>query len=311
VSLALTAAPDAEAALLDFRSWLENDRRLSAHTLDSYMRDLSQFIGFLSRHLGGAPKLADLAGLGLADFRAFLAARAAEGAGASSRARALSSIRGFYRWCDKGGVLHNPHIGRLRGPKQPATLPRALSPGETAVLLDEADAGEGWTRLRDRALFTLLYGCGLRISEALALSVADAPRPGAMLRVTGKGRKQREVPVLKQVAESVAAYLAACPYASAPARPLFLGAKGKRLDPAVAQKSMRDLRRLIGLPESATPHALRHSFATHLLEGGADLRAIQDLLGHESLSTTQRYTRLDAEALMKTYRDAHPRAKGG
>jgi integrase/recombinase XerC len=305
---------EARAAWLD---WLATERRASPHTLDAYGRDVADLLAFLTAHLGRRPDAQALAALPLGDVRAFLAARAAQGAGNSTRARQLAAVRGFLRFlARRRGEAPAPLTG-LRGPKRRPPLPRALSPEDArafgtridAVRMTERTPRPAWQAARDAALFTLLYGCGLRIAEALSLTLAEAPLPGRneALRVTGKGGKARIVPVLPVVREAMAAWLAHRPGAE-PQEPLFIGVRGARLRAAVAQKAMRDYRRLAGLPEHATPHALRHSFATHLLAGGADLRAIQELLGHASLSTTQRYTALDMEGLLATWRMAHPRA---
>lgn len=306
-----------EEARTAWLAWLAAERRASPHTLDAYGRDVSDLLAFLTPHLGRMPDAATLVALPLADVRAFLAARAAEGAGNSTRARQLAAVRGFLRFLARQRGEAPVALTGLRGPKRRPPLPRALSPedarefgtGIGAVRMTERTPLPAWQAARDAALFTLLYGCGLRIAEALSLTVAEAPLPGRAeaLRVTGKGGKTRIVPVLPLVREAIAAWLAHRPGAE-PEAPLFTGVRGARLQAAVAQKAMRDYRRLAGLPEHATPHALRHSFATHLLAGGADLRAIQELLGHASLSTTQRYTALDSEGLLATWRMAHPRA---
>ena len=300
-----------------FLAWMRDERRASPHTLEAYGRDIGDFLGFLTGFQGTEPGLEALSALRPTDLRAFLAARAAAGAGAATRARQLAAVRGFLRFLAKRHGLKPLALAGLRGPRLPRPVPRAISAehaqalGHEVGLVHDTPRAErpGFQAARDMALFTLLYGCGLRISEALALDIRDAPLPGddAALRVLGKGGKTRIVPVLPAVRQVVAAWLAQRPDAT-PDEPLFLGARGKRLDPAIAQKSMRDYRRLAGLPEHATPHALRHSFATHLLGGGADLRAIQELLGHASLSTTQRYTAVDAAALLATWRQNHPRA---
>jgi len=305
---------EARARYLD---WLARERRAAAHTVAAYGRDLADLLHFLAGHLGEEADLDALAGLRAADLRAFLAARAAAGAGPATRARQLAAIRGFLRYLARTAGIEPLALAAIRGPRLRPPVPRALTPGQALEVagdigqVHDPDRAErpAEQAARDTALFTLLYGCGLRIGEALALDIGDAPLPGsaAGLRVTGKGGKQRVVPVLPAVRQAIAAYLALRPGAAA-AEPLFLGARGARLDPAVAQKSLRDFRRLAGLPEHATPHALRHSFATHLLGGGADLRAIQELLGHASLSTTQRYTAVDAAGLLATWQKAHPRA---
>jgi integrase/recombinase XerC len=300
-----------EAARVAFLEWLGQERRASALTVEAYGADIAGFLGFLARHLGGEADLAALASLRLADLRAWLAALAADGAGNATRARHVSAVRSFFRFLARRHDVDNPALRLIATPRAARPAPRALAPSharevteQIAVMSDSAVI-----QARDTALFTLLYGCGLRIAEALALDVRDAPLPGldGTLRVVGKGAKQRIVPVLPVVREAIAAWLVLHPDRR-PASPLFLGARGRRLDPAVAQRTLRLFRRLHGLPEHATPHALRHSFATHLLAGGADLRSIQDLLGHASLSTTQRYTSVDEARLVDVWRRSHPRA---
>ncbi|MEO5338444.1 MAG: tyrosine recombinase XerC [Magnetospirillum sp. WYHS-4] len=288
------------------------EKRMSAHTVEAYGHDVAAFLDFAAGHLGHPPGLADLAGLETRDFRAWLSRRNADGLARSSTARALSTLRGFFRFLDRRGLGHNAALGALRGPKVPKSVPKALEEPDALEAVEAVQelSDDDWIGKRDAAVLTLLYGCGLRIGEALGLTRAQAPL-GDSLRVTGKGNKQRLVPVLPAVNEAIQAYLAACPYPLRPEDPLFLGARGGALDPAIVQRQMRRLRALLGLPETATPHALRHSFATHLLAGGGDLRTIQELLGHASLSTTQRYTDVDAARLQAVYRDAHPRARRG
>jgi len=294
-----------------FLAWLAQERRASPHTTEAYGADIAAFLGFLTNHLGAEPDLRALAVLRQADVRAWLAAQAGDGLSNRSRARHLSAVRSFFRYLSRRHGIENPMIRLVATPRGRPPLPRALTP--EAARSVSRDIGEmsdtAFAQARDTALFTLLYGCGLRIGEALALDVRDAPLPGtdATLRVTGKGSRQRIVPVLPVVRQAIAAWLAVHPDPQ-PDSPLFLGARGKRLDPGVAQKTLRIFRQQNGLPDHATPHALRHSFATHLLAGGADLRAIQDLLGHASLSTTQRYTAVDEARLMEVWRKAHPRA---
>ncbi len=311
LSVGFAAAADLVPAIAGWRARLEDEKRASRHTLSNYTRDLAAFLAFLQDHLGEPPTLAALAGLKPADFRGFLARRVQGGLKAASNARALSTLRGFFRYLDRAGLARNAHIGAMRGPKLPKSLPKALDMADAAALLDidDADASAPWVAARDRAVLALLYGAGLRIDEALSLP-RDAAPLGEMLRVVGKGRKARDVPVLPQVRDMIDAYVRLCPFKTKPADPLFVGVRGKRLNAGIVQARVRQLRVELGLPDSATPHALRHSFATHLLGAGADLRAIQELLGHASLSTTQRYTAVDAERLIDVYAAAHPRARG-
>lgn len=300
----------AEEARQAFLLWLAHERRASPLTVEAYRRDTGFFLAFMTTHLGGEPDLATLAGLRAADLRAWLAKEAGEGAGNATRSRHLSAVRGFFRFLARRHGISNPQVALLAAPRVKRPLPRALSaPQAKAVARDIGEASDDAAiQARDIALFSLLYGSGLRIAEALALNLADAPLPGseAMLRVVGKGSKQRIVPVLPAVRTAIAAWLRVHPDRR-PDAPLFLGARGERLNPGVAQRTMRHFRRLNGLPEHATPHALRHSFATHLLAGGADLRSIQELLGHASLSTTQRYTSVDTDRLMEVWHRTHPR----
>jgi integrase/recombinase XerC len=301
-------SPAVAAAVDRWRAWLVGERRLSANTVAAYGHDLDAFLLFLCGHLGAPPDLRDLEALTAADFRGFLAARAAAGLARASVARAMATLRSLFRFLDRNGLAHNAAIGAIRTPKVARSVPRPLSAPQALAAVDavgELD-DEPWIALRDVALLALLYGCGLRIGEALALNRGDAPTRETMV-VTGKGRKQRLVPVLPVVIRAVAAYLDACPYDPGRDGPLFVGARGKRLDPGVVQRQLRRLRARLGLPETATPHALRHSFATHLLAAGGDLRTIQELLGHASLSTTQRYTAVDTTRLAQVHRAAHPR----
>jgi integrase/recombinase XerC len=246
-----------------------------------------------------------------ADFRAYLARLAADDLARSSSARAMSVLRGFFRFLDRSGLVHNPALATVRSPRLPQSVPKALTAGEAEETLASAAelSNQPWIGKRDIAILTLLYGCGLRLAEALGLTRKEAPLQPGMIRILGKGRKERLVPILPAVAEAVADYLAALPYPLAPGDALFLGARGGPLNPRLVQRRMQELRALLGLPEKASPHALRHSFATHLLAGGGDLRAIQELLGHASLSTTQRYTAIDAARLIEVYDKAHPRAR--
>jgi len=310
---AFPAAADLLDAVTLWQAWLAHERRASPHTVAAYGRDLAGFFDFLRDHLGGLPDLAALGALTAADFRAWLARRAADALMRSSSARALSVLRGFFRFLDRRGLTKNAALAAVRTPKLPRSVPKPLSEVDADAALEAADKDEAtlepWIARRDVAVLTLLYGCGLRISEALGLSRGEAPLTPGTLTVTGKGGKTRQVPVLPAVADAVAAYVAACPWRLPPEEALFRGARGGPLHPRLVQRRMESLRQQLLLPETATPHALRHSFATHLLAGGGDLRAIQELLGHASLTTTQRYTALDAERLLAVYDKAHPRAR--
>lgn len=308
--ISFAAKADLAEVVKAWQLWLRSERRCSEHTLDAYGRDLSSFLNFLSEHQGQLPDLALLGQIGTNDIRAWLAARTGEGLARSSLARSMSTLRNFFHYLDRNELVHNPVVAKVKGPRPPQSVPKALGQDEALETLKLAAQmyDEPWLAARDVALFTLLYGCGLRLGEALGLNGKDVPKAATMV-ITGKGRKQRLVPVLPVVLDSIADYLDQCPYVSGPDDPLFVGARGDRLNPGVVQRQMRRLRPHLGLPDTATPHALRHSFATHLLAGGGDLRTIQELLGHASLSTTQRYTSVDAAALLRVHEKAHPRAK--
>jgi integrase/recombinase XerC len=302
--------PDLAEAIRRWQAWLQHERRASPHTVASYGRDLAGFCDFLLEHLGDVPGLGHLSALAAGDFRAWLARRAGDGLERSSTARALSTVRTFFRFLDRQGLAHNPALATIRTPKLPRSLPKPLTEADAveAVTAIAALAKDAWQGKRDAAVLALLYGAGLRIAEALGLVRANAPlRPG-LLTILGKGSKERVVPILPAVASAIADYVAACPWHLPPDGPLFVGARGGPLNPRLVQRQMERLRGRLGLPETATPHALRHSFATHLLGNGGDLRAIQELLGHASLSTTQRYTAVDSTALLAAYA-AHPRAR--
>ncbi len=304
------AAPDLAAALEDWRGRLETERRMSPHTVAAYRRDVDGFLAFLRGHLGALPDLAALSALDAADFRAWLARRAGAGLSRGSTARALSAVRGLFRHLERRGLAPSAALARVRTPPLPHGIPKPLGEADALDVLRRAAelAPKPWIAARDVAVLTLLYGCGLRIGEALGLDQRDAPEAGGTMTVTGKGRRQRVVPVLPAVAGAIRIYRRACPFPGDDGRPLFYGARGGRLDAGVVQRVMRRLRADLGLADSATPHALRHSFATHLLAGGGDLRTIQELLGHASLSTTQRYTEVDAARLVEVYDRSHPRA---
>ncbi|MBL8543795.1 MAG: tyrosine recombinase XerC [Hyphomonadaceae bacterium] len=301
----------AAALLSQWIAHLRDERRFAANTLEAYARDVAAFLGFLAQHLGGEVSAADLASLEPRDLRAYLAHRRQGPDALSDRSvsRALAAIRSFYRYIERRHGLANARLALVRGPKLKRPLPRPVSEAAAQALIAEADAdaSEAWIGARDAALITLLYAAGLRISEALSLTGAARPLSEA-LRVTGKGGKQRIVPLLPAAREAVERYAALCPYALTHDAPLFRATRGGALSPRMAQALMQRLRVHLGLPSSATPHALRHAFATHLLANGGDLRAIQELLGHESLSTTQGYASVEAKKILQSYRRAHPRA---
>jgi integrase/recombinase XerC len=305
------AAPDLAAEAARWLGHLAGERRVSAHTLDAYARDLRQFLGHLAER--APPDLASFSRLAPADIRAYMAARRADGIGSRSLLRMLAGIRSFARHLERAGKGNAAPFSAIRTPKVARRLPRPLTVSAACEIASvDCRAGEerpAWVLARDAAVLGLLYGAGLRISEALAIKRADAPI-GACdgLTLIGKGRKVRCVPILPAVARAIEAYLDLCPYPLSPQGPLFVGAKGGRLSPRIIQLAVERLRGALGLPATATPHALRHSFATHLLARGGDLRTIQELLGHASLSTTQIYTAVDSTRLLEAYRAAHPRA---
>lgn len=296
------ASREIKQLIAQWQSWLLNERRYSPHTLDAYSRDLSGFFDFAAEHLGKVPETADLAKLEVRDFRAYLSQRAARHIDKSSLARELSTLKNFFKWLARYDILRNPALSVIRTPRRAKVLPKALEVNDTFNVIDEAQnlASNSWQGLRDMAIFTLLYGCGLRISEALSLNVGDIGN-NDFLRIKGKGNKERIVPLLPVVVENINKYLAECPYQPKQGEPLFLGASGDRLVPRIIQRQMQKIRAYLGLPDNLTPHALRHSFATHLLAEGTDLRSIQELLGHASLTTTQRYTDVQIETLKKEY----------
>ncbi|WP_284272816.1 tyrosine recombinase XerC [Bradyrhizobium iriomotense] len=316
------AAPKIELASADdsiaqeMMRWLSHlgaERRLSPKTLEAYARDLRQCLDFLCTHWGERVTLNRFAALEATDIRAFMAMRRADDVAGRSLMRALAGLRSFGRFLEREGNGKVGALSAIRAPKVAKSLPKPL-PMASAKRLTDADERTGeeretWILVRDAAVMALLYGSGLRISEALGLKRRDVPRPGEgdVLVVTGKGNKTRMVPVLQNVLALVAEYVAMCPHPLAAEGPIFVGARGGPLSPRIIQLAMERLRGALGLPDSATPHALRHSFATHLLSRGGDLRAIQELLGHSSLSTTQVYTGIDSERLLEVYASAHPR----
>ena len=292
----------------DWLAVLRYDRRLSPHTLRAYGDDTARFLAFLADHTGGPVTAETLAVLRPADFRAFLTVRRGEGLGPRGVQRALAALRSLYRHLERAGLAGSAAVKALRSPKIPHTLPRPLSESDALRVIAEAGSEKTkWLAARNVALITLLYGAGLRISEALSLKRGMAAL-GQTLTIIGKGRKERMVPVIAAVREAIAAYMDCCPFDPGKNGPLFLSRKGAAMTPREAQRVMQELRSRLGLSPSATPHALRHSFATHLLQNGGDLRAVQELLGHASLSTTQKYTEVEENRVMAIYRSAHPRA---
>lgn len=296
--------------LESWRDWLASERRLSPHTVENYLADVAAFLSFLNDHLGKVCALDDLGKLSVRDFRSYLARLHHDNRARTSTARTMSSIRSLFKYMAKNGLAENASILSLRSPKVPNSLPKPMTAADAKHMVAEvaSESDEPWVGKRDTAVLLLLYGCGLRIGEALSLNRGDAPK-GDTMTVTGKGNKQRLVPVLRVVRDAIADYIRDCPYGHYDSDPLFYGVRGKRLAAKIIQNRMQDLRAQMGLPDSATPHALRHSFATHLLADGGDLRTIQELLGHSSLASTQRYTEVDSARLLSVYRDAHPRAR--
>lgn len=307
-----TSATGSEGAVALLERWLAGLSAVegaSPKTVTAYRHDVSGYLGFLAQHWGEPAGKAALARVSTRDMRSWMAYERARGLSARSLARALSAVKSFYRWLLEAEGLDAPAVVATRTPKIKARLPRPISADAARTMIDTAEVQhkQDWAGTRDVAILTLLWGCGLRISEALSLTARDVPLPD-MLRITGKGGKERLVPVLPAATKAVEAYVRACPWEITGDRPLFLGIRGGALNPTQVQKTVRDLRLQLGLPETTTPHALRHSFATHLLEAGGDLRSIQELLGHASLSTTQVYTGVDQVRLLEVYDQTHPRA---
>lgn len=299
-------------ALARVEEWLVHlarERGRAAKTIEAYRRDLEQFASFLRAHLKRPPSLHDVAHVNLKTLRAFAAARRRAGISSRSLARSLSALRMFYRWLESRHGITNPAIARLARPKVPHSVPKPLTVEKSRALSSAITADEPWIAARDRAVLLLLYGAGLRISEAVGLRVSDLPTAERdVIRIVGKGGKERLAPILPVVRDAIADYRRLCPHQLAPDDIAFRGARGGPLSPRIIQLVIASLRDHLGLPETATPHALRHSFATHLLSSGGDLRQIQELLGHASLSTTQLYTEVDRDRLMAVYDQAHPRA---
>jgi len=310
----LAGASGLQREAVAWLSSLSAERRLSPKTVEAYTRDLRQFVMFLTGHLGEAPSPASVIGLKPLDLRAFLAARRRGGIESRSLMRQLAALRSFARHLEHEGYGAASAFAAIRGPKLSKGLPKPVAASAALAMTDDAtragEAREPWVLARDAAVLALLYGCGLRISEALGIQRRDAPVGQADdLRVLGKGGKTRAVPVIAPVRRAIEAYLVLCPYHLPETGPLFVGQKGGPLSPRIIQYAVAGLRGALGLPDTATPHALRHSFATHLLSRGGELRAIQELLGHASLSTTQIYTQVDSSRLLAAYDSAHPRAR--
>lgn len=310
-TIAQAADPGLHGLVANWLKHLGSERRLSAKTLEAYERDLRQFLDFLHQRFDEPASVTLFKGLKPMDVRAFMAARRAQDVQSRSLMRQIAGLRSFARYLERQGLANASAFAAIRSPRLPKSLPKPL-PAKDALAICEADSGETlepWIVARDSAVMILLYGAGLRISEALSLTAREAPvMPGAIFSVTGKGGKRRSLPVLPVMAKAVMHYMQLCPWNLQPNEALFRGAKGGALSPRIVQLAMARLRGALGLPENATPHALRHSFATHLLGRGGDLRSIQELLGHASLSTTQIYTKVDTARLLEAYRAAHPRA---
>ena len=305
----LEATPKLLTARKDWLEQLEKSRRVAKLTVEAYERDSRQFLSFLCEHLGHRPDISDLSELRVADIRSFLAYRRNEGVGSRSLGRGLAGIRSFFRFLTRAGLADVPAARVVRTPKQPKSLPKPLNIADALHIVDKKTQldDEPWVASRNAAILTLCYGCGLRISEALSLTPADfSDKNATSIYVTGKGGKTRLVPVIPAVHEAIDDYLSCCPFILPPDQPLFRGVRGGKLQRAIVERAVQQLRSSLGLPDSVTPHALRHSFATHLLSRGGDLRTIQELLGHASLSTTQIYTGVDTDRLMEVYKKAHP-----
>ncbi len=307
----LPLSRDLDQAIEAWLGHLRHERAAAEKTLEAYARDVRQFLDFFACHLGHGPCLGDLENLDTKTVRSFLASRRRTGTVSRSLARTLSALRQLFRWLEAQGLIENRVVLQIASPKVPHSVPKPLTVEKAAGVVDAGAGAElDWIEARDSAVLLLLYGSGLRISEALGLRTKDAPTGARdVLRIKGKGNKERVVPVLPLVRAAVERYMALCPYPLEPDEALFRGAKGGPLSPRIIQLAMERLRAALGLPPTATPHALRHSFATHLLSAGADLRQIQELLGHASLSTTQAYTEVDRDRLLAVYDAAHPRSR--
>ncbi len=307
--LSLTCTSKVQKIITDWQKHLLLERRLSPKTGESYEMDIKEFTAFLHGYLEKQVDVKDLKKLTVTDFRSFLADRAGQKVSRASIARELSAIRNFFKFLAREGILENTAIRSIRSARRAKVLPKPLTQNDAIRFLEAVPmvAQSSWQAKRDTALYTLLYGCGLRIAEALSLNVRDFPLSADAFTITGKGNKQRLVPVLPLVRQCIKMYLSVHPHPD-PGAPLFVGSRGERINPGVVQRNVRAIRHYLNLPDTVTPHALRHSFATHLLQNGGDLRTVQELLGHESLSATQRYTEVDIHQLQAVYEQAHPRA---
>lgn len=296
------ADDDLQSIIARWKQYLASEKMYSAHTLDAYTRDLALFINFFEKE----QNLQEIESKTVHDFRAFLSYRNKKNINKSSIAREMSAVKNFYNWLDRNELAKNSAISIISSPKQDKSIPKALDVDDTFRVLNLAfkEASSPWQGLRDKAIFTILYGCGLRISEALSLNIGDIGSAD-IIKIRGKGNKERIVPILPIVIETIDEYLAACPYDLKQGEPIFVGARGERLSPRIVQRQMQKIRGILGLSDNLTPHALRHSFATHLLAEGTDLRAIQELLGHSSLSTTERYTDVEISTLKTEYEKSH------
>ena len=301
---------DCREVIVTWDSWLENQRRLSSNTRIAYLHDLEVFLAFLSKHLGQQISLIDLENITLTDFRSFITEIQIEGLSKSSTARTISTVRNFFHYLHRELAITNRHVDQIKSPKTNHSLPKALtvSDAKESIELSQTLSKTAWVGARDSAVLHLLYGCGLRISEVLNMN-GDIVPFSETITIIGKGSKQRLIPILPSVQDAIDNYLDTCPFQITNETPLFYGVRGKRLNPAIVQRMMRSVQAALGLPSTATPHAFRHSFGTHLLINGGDLRAIQELLGHSSLSTTQKYTDVDTAYLLEVHQKAHPRAQ--
>ncbi len=308
--LSITCDVKLRNVLEEWQNNLKLDRRLSLLTAESYLIDIKEFMHFLSEYLGKTVEIADLKKLKVSDFRSFLVWRTEKNVVRSSIARGMSTLRNFFKHCTRVGLFENPAIMAVHTGRGAKILPHPLSVEDARCFLEAVDevVQDSWQAKRDKALYLLMYGCGLRIAEALSLNVGDIPLNGEAFVIRGKGNKERLIPLLPVVKRAIVSYMKVLK-SQGNGAPLFIGSRGERINPGVVQRNVRAIRRYLNLPDTVTPHALRHSFATHLLQGGGDLRTVQELLGHSSLSATQRYTEVDREQLIKVYEHAHPRAQ--